>query len=711
MYLKKFRKYVYFLKSTGACAIIMGCWLLYQVNDSLKILNSAVNSNALDAGFTQYIYIDDSKFKDSFIYDNINDLRFSTLKKQPTISKIIEKGWKIINRNLAYRLVYVAQHGDKSERARAIDSLNNLKQLEDWHYCRIAQMLDGETATALSRFPNVDLRFFLKPPDYHLKENLHDVIEMTKDLLSKLNTLCNSTHPCLSQFLSKNFKDFQKEGLIFDYDLTSIGLSAPPEVIWNTDLLENCVHAIYHHSSLEEYSQDLVKSGGLLILMKIQKILHKNIDMCILLAKILSNISLHNEYLEDIFKSGWIGILALWSQNKDIRLSAPAGRALANLDIYESEDIKYPKRIYLLYPLHKTCIVPKADIVFLHGLLGGAFITWRQRDPQAPELGSNDHKKYYEDDVLSDLAGEYPQEFMKDLMRDFNYWEWKKIGNDYEVVLDDCPEKANNEALGPYSCKGEDLNIIDETENPTSPTRCWPKDWLPIDHPYIRVLGINYETNLSMWSPFCPIESTKSTLHERSNEYATKLLMAGIGKKPIIWVCHSMGGLLVKKMLVEEWRSGDSHNICKNTRSILFYSTPHKGSRVAALRQMTQMLIWPSIEVQELREESPKLLELHQDFLKMLEDYPMEIVSFSETKPTLVSPLKLSYLFVNSDSANPGVGEFYEIPLNHLTICKPANRRSFLYQKLISIVKRHVNSEKRTEVSPIINYFLPKRIF
>lgn len=39
----------------------------------------------------------------------------------------------------------------------------------------------------------------------------------------------------------------------------------------------------------------------------------------------------------------------------------------------------------------------------------------------------------------------------------------------------------------------------------------------------------------------------------RSEEYIKKLLTAGIGKRPMIWVCHSMGGLLVKKMLVDGW--------------------------------------------------------------------------------------------------------------------------------------------------------------
>lgn len=82
---------------------------------------------------------------------------------------------------------------------------------------------------------------------------------------------------------------------------------------------------------------------------------------------------------------GWIGTLVEWAQNSDIRLAAAASRALANLDMDESN--KYPRRIYLLHPLHKTVANTKLDVIFLHGLLGGVFITWRQRDPDTSEVG------------------------------------------------------------------------------------------------------------------------------------------------------------------------------------------------------------------------------------------------------------------------------------------------------------------------------------
>lgn len=82
-------------------------------------------------------------------------------------------------------------------------------------------------------------------------------------------------------------------------------------------------------------------------------------------------------------------------------------------------------------------------------------------------------------------------------------------------------------------------------------TQCWPKDWLPKDCSNLRIIGVNYDTSLSLWSPMCPIEKMKCTLDERSDDILEKLLTSGVGKRPVIWLTHSMGGLLVKNILVK----------------------------------------------------------------------------------------------------------------------------------------------------------------
>ncbi|XP_024222469.1 protein SERAC1 [Bombus impatiens] len=710
MRLRTYHKYIEYVKSTGICIVVVGgCWFLYQLRQISHILQSSVPTNVLskDQPHTRYIYIDDPRFKDVLMLRKVENLQSSVPAESFSFAHIIMKWWKSLTRNVAYRLLHIAQSGNDRERLKALNTLNSLKHLKDWHYRHIAQMLDAKTAVSLARMPNVDSRFFLQTPYHHVQYNLQDIIEKVYHLLLYLNTLCENTHPCLLQFLNKNFKDIHSDSLILDHDLTNLGLAIAPAIVWDQELLQNCVQALCHHSCLEPYSKDIIDAGGLPLLMIIKKIFNDNINICILLAKIISNISLHSMYLQDIFQSGWIGTLVEWAQNSDIRLAAAASRALANLDMDEND--KYPRRIYLLHPLHKTVANTKLDVIFLHGLLGGVFITWRQRDPDTSEVGVVDPCIIQDGINFSNLVDDQSQDFLRDLTSDLRKREWDKVGHDFEVILDDCPQSTNSRGNGPFFCQGNDTCMKKIYHDRRHKTQCWPKDWLPQDIPFVRVIGVNYDTNLSLWTSSCPIDD-KNTMGKRSKEYIKKLLIAGVGKRPTVWVCHSMGGLLVKKMLVDEWRNGDENNICKNTRGIVFYSTPHRGSRVAALKQATQMVLWPSIEVQELREESPQLLKLHNEFLDMLKDYPIEIISFSETKSTHVTPLNVPFQFVTSNSADPGVGEFYEIAQDHLSICKPASRHSFLYQKLLSVLKCHITHEKTT-VSPIAELLaLPNKL-
>ena len=55
-----------------------------------------------------------------------------------------------------------------------------------------------------------------------------------------------------------------------------------------------------------------------------------------------------------------------------------------------------------------------------------------------------------------------------------------------------------------------------------------------------------------------------------------------------------------------------------------------------------------------------------------------QVISFGETLPT--QHMGVNMTFVNPESSNPGVGDFYTVPFNHMDICKPSSRKSILFR-------------------------------
>jgi hypothetical protein len=131
---------------------------------------------------------------------------------------------------------------------------------------------------------------------------------------------------------------------------------------------------------------------------------------------------------------------------------------------------------------------------------------------------------------------------MEDLEEHVGY---SSLCKEYDVVWEDIPTNTNDDAVGPYSCPGYKYNC---SESDDYFTNCWPRDWLAEDCEHLRIIGVNYETNLSLWAPICRVEKVKN-LTERSEELIEQLAQVQVGKRPIVWVTHSMGGLIVKCLL------------------------------------------------------------------------------------------------------------------------------------------------------------------
>ncbi|KAM3726469.1 Protein SERAC1 [Dirofilaria immitis] len=237
--------------------------------------------------------------------------------------------------------------------------------------------------------------------------------------------------------------------------------------------------------------------------------------------------------------------------------------------------------------------------------------------------------------------------------------------NIYELFRPDDEQQPIIDLVLIHGIRGSVFWTWRERDNPskTPCTRCWPRTWLPQDVPIpMRILAIDY---LSSLVHFVGVVETVST---RAQKFSIELKTAGVGDRPILFICHSMGGLLVKRLLL------DDPDIRRSTMGILFMATPHRGSPYAMYAPLG---VRPSDDVKLLHQQSAINRQLHQDFLKIIDTVPvLSSVAETEEAPLI---MRQKGVLVPPESAYLERGAFYHINDVHHNICKPSNRQDRIY--------------------------------
>lgn len=214
----------------------------------------------------------------------------------------------------------------------------------------------------------------------------------------------------------------------------------------------------------------------------------------------------------------------------------------------------------------------------------------------------------------------------------------------------------------------------------------WPGEWLSGDFPQARLFTLRYKTKLTQWT------GASLPLQEVSSMLLDSLLAAGIGDRPIVFVTHSMGGLVVKQMLYQA-KLNKLNKFLDNTIGIIFYSCPHFGSKLADMPWRIGLILRPAPSIGELRSGSPRLSELNEFIRQLHNKGYLEVLSFSETKVTPIVEGYGGWAFrleiVPMESAYPGFGELVVLDAtDHVNSCKPVNRTDPSYAETLEFLKK-----------------------
>lgn len=218
------------------------------------------------------------------------------------------------------------------------------------------------------------------------------------------------------------------------------------------------------------------------------------------------------------------------------------------------------------------------------------------------------------------------------------------------------------------------------------PDAFWPA-WLGEDLPTVGVWSLGYAVSASAW------KGHAMPLADRATNVLDLLELDGIGRRPIVFICHSLGGLLVKQMLRHAADFGNPawKAIVTQTRAIVFLSTPHSGADLASWVQYIGTLLRATVSVEELEAHHPRLRELNLWYRHHVADFDLATVVYCEKRPIA------GLLVVNETTADPGIAGVIPIPVDedHVSICKPASKDSQIYRRVKRLVEDIVAQSRR----------------
>ena len=174
--------------------------------------------------------------------------------------------------------------------------------------------------------------------------------------------------------------------------------------------------------------------------------------------------------------------------------------------------------------------------------------------------------------------------------------------------------------------------------------------------------------------------------------------LEGCGKRPIVFICHGLGGILVKKALAYSSTRTTKHlehlySVFASTYAILFFGTPHNG---------TEKRVWllhgdskrdqarPGQESQLLAaigRDSETLQAINDQFIQLMNQF--RIFFFWEERETDFGSWK--GFVVEESSAAPIIGntERAGIYENHLQMVRFSNSQTSSYRTVIEAIVRY----------------------
>jgi Putative serine esterase (DUF676) len=210
----------------------------------------------------------------------------------------------------------------------------------------------------------------------------------------------------------------------------------------------------------------------------------------------------------------------------------------------------------------------------------------------------------------------------------------------------------------------------------------WPHE-LAADMKGLAVYSISYPADKASWRSGWPIAQAAVAVLNRL--MSDRNLRAS--KAPIAFICHSLGGLIVKKLILtaQSDRGQDSRKGAFLDRivGVVFLATPHGGSILATIASQFHWFV--SDSMRDLKANDANLLDLSVSYRNCIADNRARIHHHVYYEKEGIGEAKA----VNPTSADPGITGVRPVPIgrDHIAICKVPSRTDEIYEGVLAFLE------------------------
>ncbi|KAL6720965.1 hypothetical protein ACLMJK_000065 [Lecanora helva] len=238
----------------------------------------------------------------------------------------------------------------------------------------------------------------------------------------------------------------------------------------------------------------------------------------------------------------------------------------------------------------------------------------------------------------------------------------------------------------------------------------WPQQLLPpiLEEERARILVYGYDADVTSFTDGASRDKIHNHAEHLTAELAANRRIRKATERPIIFVAHSLGGLVVKRALIysSEIRGNYTEHlrsIFVSTYGILFLGTPHKGSDLAKWGSRLEAIchaVMPKKAVDSndalvnaLKSNNETLQNIDRQFIQLTNRF--HIFFFHEGKPT---DLKGTVTFiVDEDSASPTIQDVERavIQADHSHMCKFESENAPGFDLVAEGIQRYAGEAQR----------------